>query len=106
MSLRIKKVRENDEDVFTPCVICDFCNQEIESGRDGNVEWAAPQEGETSWPMFFTHKRCCLNWEDKNGGRGAWWTFELSNLPIYFLRMLFANMEEVQQVANWLTRMP
>jgi hypothetical protein len=76
-----------------PVVICDWCEQRIESAADGNYEWQMatgrqmPLEPQA---VFFTHKRCCHPFEMAHGGRNGtlWGAIGLEALPVFLARNL------------------
>ena len=56
-----------------PTIECDFCGGVIL--ESGNAQWRV------NWyraPIYFTHKKCCAQFERRAGGRGEWYCTELS----------------------------
>jgi hypothetical protein len=84
-----------------PTVVCDHCHQPIERAKDGNYQWRmdlpSPQ------PMYFTHKRCCLAFEDSRGRRAPgvlWGSMELSVLSVYLERNLALKHDDAVRLAD------
>jgi len=77
-----------------PVVVCDHCGEVISDAQDGNYEW---QQG--GGPVFFTHKRCCLAFEDARGGRSVWGACPLSVLPVYLAGNLKLDLREARRTA-------
>jgi hypothetical protein len=51
-----------------PVVVCDFCGEEIQDAKQGNAEWKFDEEKGSGATIFFTHKKCCHTFEQKNSG--------------------------------------
>jgi len=52
--------------------------------------------------VFFTHKRCCLAFEETYGGRSIWGWCDLQCLPIYLAGNLKLNWEHAKETAAML----
>jgi hypothetical protein len=84
-------IKLTPEGLFSPSIFCDHCGQEIVEAEDGHYQWRAAvleggqvffalKKGETT-DIYFTHKHCRAAFEAESGGRGDWWTEELSGVP-------------------------
>ncbi len=80
-----------------PVVVCDHCGEVISDAKDGNYEWHLG-----GGPVFFTHKRCCLAFEETYGGRSIWGWCDLQCLPIYLAGNLKLNWEHAKETAAML----
>jgi hypothetical protein len=49
-------------------IICDLCGEEITNAEDGNYEWREEDANHSEAEIYFTHKRCCHTFEERNGG--------------------------------------
>ena len=98
----LRIVRENGQ--YCPVVVCDWCGQRIEEARQGNYEWEVDEHGlPATGEIFFTHKQCCLAFEEAHGGRSHWFASELSVLPVYLSRNLKVDREEAERRAELLS---
>ena len=88
-------------DLACPVVICDFCAKEIETATDGNYEWQVDEHGKpATGQILFTHKKCCLPFEDANGGRNQWFTIDLDCLPLQLTNNLKIDTKNAEKKAE------
>ena len=82
-----------------PIVICDWCGEEIEDAKKGNYEWRQMKyENEKDGAqIFFTHKQCCRQFEEHNGGRLCFFAEELEIFPLYLKNNLRIDWEELKK---------
>jgi len=78
-----------------PIVVCDECGERIADARDGNYQWLAETEhGALRRHVFFTHKRCCHDFEQGRGGAAAWYAMELVDLLPHLAESLNVDRDE------------
>ncbi len=89
--------------LLCPKVFCDWCNDEITDGRDGNYNFIMARDGKMAErePIYYTHKHCCRPFETAHGrGEGVMWgAMELAYLPIYLGDNLHVDWEEARDGA-------
>jgi len=82
-----------------PTFVCDHCKGEITEGHLANYTWQVNERGNpVTGNIFYTHKKCCAAFEERNGGRGRWCADELSHLPTYI--NLNLKIDEKKAKAN------
>jgi hypothetical protein len=82
-----------------PCIACDQCGEVIETATDGNYEWAFDGPGKDQRAvMYFTHKKCCRDFESTNPDR-LWLATELQLLPIYLANNLKWDCKQAAALA-------
>lgn len=81
-----------------PQIMCDYCGDLIENAEDGNYQWnhaGGCEEGQLA-PVYFTHKRCCHDFEQEEGPCGGWSAVGLQALPFYLVKNLHTTWTKVQ----------
>jgi len=73
-----------------PTIVCDYCQQPITRGAEGNYQWQHSPDG-AAVPMVFTHKACCHAFEQTHAG--SWSAIELDWLLVFLKNNLKVDMK-------------
>lgn len=90
---------KHENGLYRPVIGCDYCGQSITDAKDGNYEWIDPAIAPTG-EIYFTHKRCCLAFEEAHGGRAIWLAGELAVLPLMLKNNLGISDERQREAAE------
>jgi hypothetical protein len=87
----------------TPQVTCDHCGELITDATEGNYQWSHPAivEGPTT-PIYFTHKACCVAFEQAQGG--DWGAIGLECLPFYLVKNLHTSWRAAEASGRLMSR--
>jgi hypothetical protein len=87
-----------------PVVVCDHCGREIADAKDGNYQWRMGlNDSDFGSRVYFTHKGCCLAFEDDHSEDGfVWGAIDLPCLPVYLGNNLNLDWEEAHRSAETL----
>jgi hypothetical protein len=79
-------------------VFCDHCGKQIADAKSGNYEWQTDNQGQVKdGVIYFTHKHCCLPFEDAHGGRPSFMCNELSIFPLFLGNNLALDWKKARE---------
>jgi hypothetical protein len=91
--------------VAIPGIRCDFCGDPITEAADGNYVWEHHPDGTLKdGSVYFTHKRCCHAFEQRQSPAGRWGAIDLPWLLVFLKNGLRVDMPRTEALIRLLNR--